>query len=212
MRPMRRQTHRTRGHLAQADGRAVRGYSRMARPGSLLGRVVVRSDALHEVTGADTADADAERADTDAGHRTSTPGHWKAGAWTSHARTPGTGHRRGGRLDTHRTPDTRRTDAGHADVDRATKATVGIRSSGPPRRADGLLDGEPCCCGRHTRHSSDMTAWRVRPHASARDCPLRHPGSYSVAPPAAKRRRPRRIALVCWIWMIRGEGNGTTER
>jgi hypothetical protein len=22
---------------------------------------------------------------------------------------------------------------------------------------------------------------------------------------------PRRIALVCWIWMVRGEGNGTTE-
>jgi hypothetical protein len=31
-----------------------------------------RTDAPHEVTGADAADADAERADTDAGHRMST--------------------------------------------------------------------------------------------------------------------------------------------
>jgi hypothetical protein len=23
---------------------------------------------------------------------------------------------------------------------------------------------------------------------------------------------PRRTAVVCWIWMVRGEGNGTTER
>jgi hypothetical protein len=53
-------------------------------------------------------DADAERADTDAGHRTSTPGHWTVNAWTSHARTL-EGHTRHRTLDTGRVerPSTR---------------------------------------------------------------------------------------------------------
>jgi hypothetical protein len=58
------------------------------------GRAAVRrTDALHEVTGADTADADAERADTDAGRRTPrrrTRGHRTRGHWTL---TPDTRHR-----------------------------------------------------------------------------------------------------------------------
>jgi hypothetical protein len=29
---------------------------------------------------------------------------------------------------------------------------------------------------------------------------------------AAVQLAPWRTALVCWIWMVRGEGNGTTER
>ena len=74
--------------LAQADGRAVRGYGRTARSRPPPDHVAARrTDELHELAGADTTGADTERADTDAGHRTSTPGHWTADAWTSHTRT-----------------------------------------------------------------------------------------------------------------------------
>jgi hypothetical protein len=91
-----------------------------------------RTDALHEATGADTADADAERADTadadaeradtadadaeradtDAGRRTSTPdtGHGR-GTPDVHTRTLDTGRVGIARADTgrsHRTPDTGR--------------------------------------------------------------------------------------------------------
>jgi hypothetical protein len=61
--------------------------------------------------GADTADAG--RADTDAGRRTSTPGHWTP-------RHPDIGHRtRGHRMRGHRTPDTWTLTE---EADRATKA------------------------------------------------------------------------------------------
>jgi hypothetical protein len=83
--------------------------------------------------------------DTGRGHGTGhrTRGHQARGRWTC------TGRRT---LDTCRTPDTGRPDAdtgrpdaGHVDADRATKAR---------------WDGDPCCCGRHTRRSATMTARR----------------------------------------------------
>ena len=61
------------------------------------------------------------------------------GRWTPDGRT----------LDTQRTLDIGRTLAtwsgqgGHLDI---------LDTTTP--------DGEPCCCGRHTRHSASMTAWR----------------------------------------------------
>jgi hypothetical protein len=101
---------------ARAAARAVRGYGRAARPRPSwpCGRPP-RRRADAKSPGADTGDTDAERADTNAGRRTSTPGHWTPGhwtpdAWTSHARTPDTGHR---------TPDTWTLTE---DADRATKA------------------------------------------------------------------------------------------
>jgi hypothetical protein len=92
---MRRQTARLEATLAQAAGRVVRGYGSTARPDPSGRMAAHRTDALHVVTGTDTADADAERADTHAGHRRSTPGHWTADAWTSSVRTRDghTGHR-----------------------------------------------------------------------------------------------------------------------
>ena len=112
--------------LAQADGRAVRGHGRTARPGPSWPCGCRRTDALHEVTGADTADADAERADTDPGHRTSTPdsgqrtrGHHMRGHWTFT-----------------RTPDTGRVDATEYS-DRATSTRQAPdRHPGPPRPPD----------------------------------------------------------------------------
>jgi hypothetical protein len=135
--------------LARADGRAVRGYRRSANPGP-PGRVAARrSDALHDVTGADTADA--ERADTDAGHRTSTPGQWTADAWTSHARTLD-GH------TGHRTPDAwTRPERGQDNLD-----TVSIRTDilDHHDHSTGRWDNEPWTCGRRLRRSGTMTAQR----------------------------------------------------
>ena len=93
------------------------------------GRVAARgTDALHEVTwcghrGRGTSD-------TDAGCRTSTPGHWTPVAWTSRARTldAHTGHRPPDTV--HRTPDAWTLTE---EADRATKGAAGIRTSGPPR-------------------------------------------------------------------------------
>src|SRR5215208_2789028 len=60
--------------------------SRIRQGGQTMALAVwLSTDALHEVTGAETTDADgdAERADTDAGHPdTRTPGHWTPDART----------------------------------------------------------------------------------------------------------------------------------
>jgi hypothetical protein len=150
-----------------------------------------RSDALHEVTGADTADADAERVDTDAGHRTSTPGPWKAD--------------RGHRMRGYRSLDTGRADAGHpADTGHWTDGRWkrGCGQGGQAHGGHPDILGTTTPLGRRTvllwaAHAAlgEHDGLAVRPPASARDCLLRYPGSCSVAPPAAK-RRPRRIALL----------------
>ena len=95
--------------------------------------VWLSTDALHEVTGADTTDADgdAERADTDAGH----PGQWTPGH--PDTRTLDTGRADIARADTgHLTPDAWTLTE---DADRATK----------PRQASGHLG----------RHDEPMTCW-----------------------------------------------------
>jgi hypothetical protein len=114
-----------RQHLALAEGPAP--------PGRVAAR---RTDALHEVTGADTADADAERADTDPGTPDVHTGQWTADGWTSPARTPDghTGHRT---LDTGRGDETEHPDS-------ATSARRHPdRHPGPPRPPD-------CPLGRRT--------------------------------------------------------------
>jgi hypothetical protein len=77
-------------------------------------------------------DADVERTDTDAGHRTSTPGYWTADAWTSRARTLG-GH-----------PGHPASDTGHRTFGRNR-----VRVTGRPRH------------GRHPdRHPAPTTPYR----------------------------------------------------
>jgi len=136
--------------LAHADGRAVRGHGGTARPGPSWPCGCRRTDALHEVTGADTADADAERGhrprDTGRPHRTV-----DSGSWTSHARTPDvhpdTGHPTRGRdrvlgqgdLDT----------AGTGQISRTTTTTR--PPAGTPNR--GPVDGT--CRARQRRRLGD---------------------------------------------------------
>jgi hypothetical protein len=101
----------------------------------------------------DTADAATHKHRTptpDAGQRTPDSGHLDP-----QTPAPDTGHRSRGQasVDTgrsHRTPDT-----GHRtlaeDVDRLTKARPASGPPGPPRRATGRWDAQPCSCGRRLR-------------------------------------------------------------
>ena len=115
--------------LAHADGRAVRGQGGTARPGPSWPCGCRRTDALHELTGADTADADAERADTDPG----TP-NVHTGQWTADR-----GHHMRGHWTFTRTPDTGRVDATEYS-DRATSTRQAPdRHPGSPRLPDGPL-------------------------------------------------------------------------
>jgi hypothetical protein len=112
--------------LAHADGRAVRGHGGTARPGPSWPCGCRRTDALHEVTGADTADADAERADTDPGTPDVHTGQWTADR----------GHHMRGHWTFTRTPDTGRVDATEYS-DRATSTRQAPdRHPGPPRPPD----------------------------------------------------------------------------
>jgi hypothetical protein len=129
-----------------------------------------RTQALHELTGA-------EKVDRDAGHRI--PG---TGDRTADARTPDAGRwtRTGRRtLDTHRTPDVGRADAGRADtghVDAAGTRTGRPRHGGHP---DILVprrrwDAEPVLLWAAAAHTAlgNHDGSAVRPPASARDCRL----------------------------------------
>jgi hypothetical protein len=112
--------------LAHADGRAVRGHGGTARPGPSWPCGCRRTDALHEVTGADTADANAERADTDPGTPDVHTGQWTADR----------GHHMRGHWTFTRTPDTGRVDATEYS-DRATSTRQAPdRYPGPPRPPD----------------------------------------------------------------------------
>ena len=174
--------------LAHADGRAVRGYGGTARPGPSWPCDCRRTDAPHEVTGADTADA--ERADTDpgtpdvhTGQWTADRGHHMRGHWTF-TRTPDTGHRTRGRdrvlgqgdLDT----------AGTGQTSRCTTTTR--PPAGTPNR--GPVDGT--CCARQRRRLGDDEV-----PASAR-LPTALPG------PAQSLCRPSRALAHCCPRTITG--------
>jgi hypothetical protein len=119
------------------------------------------------------------------GHRdaqTPNAGHWTPGR--SDART---GHRPPGQAPGgHRTlaPDT-----GHRMPDtNADTVTTPQPASGPSLAAmpsDRTLRRPPVLCPRTTRQPLGRLAGQAA---------------------------PRRTAVVCWIWMVRVEGNGTTER
>ena len=186
---MRRQTVRLEATLAQADGRAVRGYGRTARsrPPLLTMWLPAAPTSSTSSPVRTQRDADAERADTDAGHRTSTPGHWTADAWTSHTRT----------LDgqtRHRTLDTGRVELrvrGQGDLD-----TKGI-----PDRLPGRSRLPGCPLGRRTVDlwSAPSALGDGEVPASAR-LPTALPGACSVAPSA----KPSRALAHCSPSMISG--------
>jgi hypothetical protein len=130
-------------------------------------------------------DADAERADTNAGHRTSTPGPWTADAWTSPTRTLD-GHTR------HQTPDAW-SDRVRGQGDQTRKAS----------RTDLLDDHDfPTACW----DARTVDLWSApsalgdgEVPASAR-LPTAPPGTCSVAPSA----RPSRALAHCCPQMISG--------
>jgi hypothetical protein len=115
----------------------------------------------------------------DNGHPdTRTPGHPDTRA-PGHPDTRTRGHRTRG----HWTPDTGRVDADRG-CGQGDQATAGIRTSGPPRRADDLLDAEPCSCGGAAHEAlgnHDGSAVRPPP---ARETATPPAGNCSVAPPA----------------------------
>jgi len=109
---------------------------------------------------------------------TGTPGHPDTRA-PGHPDTRTRGHRTRG----HWTPDTGRVDADRG-CGQGDQATAGIRTSGPPRRADDLLDAEPCSCGGAAHEAlgnHDGSAVRPPP---ARETATPPAGNCSVAPPA----------------------------
>ena len=171
--------------MAQADGRAVRGYSRTASPGPLLTVWLPAAPTRSTKSPVQTQRTRTpERADTDAGHRTSTPGHWTPNVWTSHSghwtATLDTGHRTLGRVDATEYADSR-------------QGTAGIRTDilDHHDQRTARWDAEPWTCGRHVRHSATMTARRGWVSASAR-LSTALPGACSVAPSA----KPRLGALL----------------
>ena len=144
-------------------------------------------------------------------------GHWTSGQADAHTghRTPAPdiGHPRvdTARLDTGRSHRT--LDAGRAEPGRGRgqgdQARPAPGRPGPPRRAAARWDAEPCSCGRRLRRPATMTGPPVN-HLPARDY---LPHYQAVARSlAASQAAPRRTALVCWIWMVRVEGNETKER
>jgi hypothetical protein len=166
-------------------------------PGHVAAR---RADALHEVTQC----GHRRRRRGTRGHRrgtpnvhTRTPGHWTPDAWTSHAADTGRSHR---------TPDTwtPRMQTGRPRHGRDPDSWAPTTSRRPAGRRTVFLWGAAhAALGHH-----DGSA--VRRPASARDC---LPHCQAAARSLCQRQAaPRRTALVCWIWIVRVEGNGTKER
>jgi hypothetical protein len=174
--------------LAHADGRAVRGHGGTARPGPSWPCGCRRTDALHEVTGADTPDADVERADTDLG----TP-DVHTGQWTADRRH----HMRGHRTFT-RTPDTRRVDATEYSDRRPRhgrhRTDIPDHHDHPTAR----WDAEPRTCGRHLPPLGNDDGSATMRHLPARDY-LQH---YQA--PAQSLCRPSRALAHCSPQTISG--------
>jgi hypothetical protein len=112
------------------------------------------------------------------------------------------------------TPDVRptsgRTSAWRtADADRATSGVSGVRTA-PTATATATAGwlaqiplGLPHLWRSATPDSSAVTTPASTPLTTAATEQLRSTARHEAA--------PRRTAVVCWIWMVRGEGNGTTE-
>jgi hypothetical protein len=105
------------------------------------------TDALHEVTGADTADADAERADTDPGTPDVHTGQWTADR----------GHDMRGHWTFTRTPDAWTRPSTRTGRPRHGRHRTDIPDHHHPTAR---WDAEPWTCGRHLRRSATTTARR----------------------------------------------------
>lgn len=135
------------------------------------------------------------------GHRTRVhpdtliaPVAWTPVAWTPDVRPTS------GRTSARRT----------ADADRATSGVSGVRTA-PTATATataGWLAQIPLGLP-HLWRSATPDSSAVTTHAST---PLTTAATEQLRSTARHEAAPRRTAVVCWIWMVRGEGNGTTER
>jgi hypothetical protein len=141
------------------------------------------------------------------------------------------------RLDTGRA-DTGRADTGRADTRRTGHQTVGHWTAGPSDPADGTTAWTPHGGRdrrrRHGRHPGLADyggnarpldgGWRLRRAAAvwATNQPGQLGSRTTGTGPAtaatvscrcysAVQLAPRRTAVVCWIWTVRVEGNGTKE-
>jgi hypothetical protein len=147
---------------------------------------------------------------------------------TSHSRSSAArtarrrrGHRRPVRPDTWmpRTPGcTGRVDAGRPldrldghphggpdEADRATTGPAGVRTSRDRRHPL----GGPTAPG--SRRLGALGHPRLLRGDGTCAAALTAAATGQLPSPARHEAAPRRTALVCWIWMVRGEGNGTTE-
>jgi hypothetical protein len=122
---------------------------------------------------------------------------WTPVAWTPDAWTPDAW-----------TPDVRPTswtDVRTADADRATNGVAGVRTSWTATTtATAGWVAQTSLGLQRLRRSATHDGSVVTTPAAAVAGQLRSTARHEAA--------PRRTALVCWIWMVREEGNGTTER
>jgi hypothetical protein len=162
--------------------------------------------------------------------RPATPSHSGSSART--ARRQRRGHQRPGRPDTW-TPDGWTPDGWTPDAWTLDAWTLDIRSTGwtdvltaGPDKADGATTG--LADVRTSSRPGDHPPGGPTPPGSRRPGALGHPGwlrgdgtcaaaltavATGQLPRTARHEAaPRRAAVVCWSWMVRGEGNGTTER
>jgi hypothetical protein len=153
-----------------------------------------RTHALHELTGADNADAEADARMPDArtGHRATDTGATDTRALDTGHRTADGGHRTRGRADAYRTPDT-----GHADADggrgQGDQDTVGIRTSwyhDTAGTANYVAVAAHAALGNHDGAT-------VRPPATERDYLL-----HCQADAGSLRRRPSGASAHCCPRMI----------
>jgi hypothetical protein len=137
----------------------------------------------------------------------------------------GHGHRRRVRPDTRIapvawtpvawTPDVRPThwtDVRPADSGRgqATNGVSGVRTSSTATATGGWAGPTPLGLPRRRRSAIHDGSAVTTPAAAA--VTTAAPGSRTAPHSTARHEAaPRRIAVVCWSWRVRGEGNGTTE-
>jgi hypothetical protein len=88
-------------------------------------------------------------------------------------------------------------------TERRTAWPVSGHPERPPRRRP-PAGGATSLGSQRPRHSATDDGSAVTTPAAAVTGRLRSTARHEAA--------PRRTAVVCWIWMVRGEGNGTTER
>src|SRR5215207_4317785 len=95
---------------------------------------------------------------------------------------------------------------GPDEADRATTGPAGVRTSRDRRHPL----GGPTAPG--SRRLGALGHPRLLRGDGTCAAALTAAATGQLPSPARHEAAPRRTALVCWIWMVRGEGNGTTER